>query len=249
MGDRSAIEWTEATWNPTTGCDRTSPGCDNCYALALAGRLKRMGQPKYQRDGDDRTSGTGFGLSLHPDTLELPRSWRGARLIFVNSMSDLFHPEVPIDYIRRVLAVMAETPQHTYQVLTKRSQRLAELGPTLDWPANVWMGVSVETQRYAFRVSHLRQVDVPVRFVSAEPLLGPLPELDLAGVHWVIAGGESGRRARAPQPQWLRDLRDTCLTSGVPFFFKQWGGRTPKAGGRELDGRTHDDMPLVAAGG
>jgi protein gp37 len=246
MGDHSRIEWTEATWNPTTGCDRTSPGCDNCYALTLARRLKAMGQPKYQHDGDARTSGPGFRLTLHPDTLDVPRSWTSPRVIFVNSMSDLFHPDVPLDYIRAVFDVIADTPQHTYQVLTKRSKRLAWLGAELDWPPNLWMGVSVETARYAFRLDHLRQVDAAVRFVSAEPLLGPLPDLDLSGIHWLIAGGESGPQARPMDETWVVDLREQCRGAGVPFFFKQWGGRTPKAGGRELGGRTYDEMPSVA---
>ncbi len=249
MADRSGIEWTEVTWNPTTGCDKTSPGCDNCYALTLSKRLRAMGQAKYQNDGDPRTSGPGFALTLHPDTLAAPLSWKSPRVIFVNSMSDLFHPEVPLDFIQRVFAVMAETPQHTYQVLTKRSKRLASVADDLDWPANVWMGVSVETQRYAFRLDHLRSVDAAVRFVSAEPLLGPLPELDLSSIDWLIAGGESGPNARSMDEVWVRDLRDQCGAVGVAFFFKQWGGRTPKAGGRELDGALHDEMPLVGAAG
>jgi protein gp37 len=239
---QSAIEWTELTWNPTTGCDRTSPGCDHCYALTLAKRLKAMGLAKYQRDGDPRLSGPGFGLSVHPDLLDAPKTWRGRRLVFVNSMSDLFHDEVPAEFIQRVFRVMAETPQHTYQVLTKRSKRLLKEAPGLEWPENVWIGVSVESQPYAFRVDHLREVPAAVRFVSAEPLVGPVA-LDLSGVQWVIAGGESGRNARPVDPQWIRCLRDDCAAKEVAFFFKQWGGRTPKAGGRELDGRTWDEMP------
>jgi protein gp37 len=248
MGDHSSIEWTEATWNPTTGCDRTSPGCDNCYALSLSKRLKAMGQPKYQQDGDPRTSGPGFGLTLHPDTLEIPRTWSSPRVIFVNSMSDLFHKDVPVSYIRRVIDVIAETPQHQFQVLTKRSKRLADIGQRLDWPSNLWMGVSIESSKYRFRLDHLRQVGAAVRFVSAEPLLGPLDDLDLDGIHWLIAGGESGPRARAMDPEWVVDLRDQCRAAGVPFFFKQWGGHTPKTGGRLLDGQTYDEMPeLVGA--
>jgi len=243
MGDHSSIEWTEATWNPTTGCDKTSPGCDNCYALTLSKRLKAMGQAKYQKDGDPRTSGPGFGLTTHPDTLAVPRGWSAPRVIFVNSMSDLFHADVPDDYVRQVFEVIADTPQHTYQVLTKRSQRLARLGPRLDWPQNLWMGVSVESTRYRFRLEHLRTVDAAVRFVSAEPLLGPLDELDLDGIHWMIAGGESGARARPMDPTWVTSLRDQCSDAGVPFFFKQWGGHTPKAGGRDLEGHTYDEMP------
>lgn len=238
----SSIEWTEVTWNPTTGCDRTSPGCDHCYALTLAKRLKAMRQPKYQRDGDPRTSGPGFGLTLHDDVVDHPYGWSGQRTVFVNSMSDLFHEEVPLAFIQRVFEVMADTPQHTYQVLTKRSRRLRQLASELSWPDNVWMGVSVESQRYAFRVNHLRDVPAAVRFVSAEPLLGPV-ELDLDGIGWLIAGGESGHQARPMKPEWVESLRDQCATSGTSFFFKQWGGRTPKAGGRDLDGRTWDDMP------
>lgn len=244
LADRSSIEWTEATWNPTTGCDQTSPGCDNCYALALAKRLKAMGSPKYQVDGDPRTSGPGFGLTLHGDALELPRRWRQGRMVFVNSMSDLFHPAVPLDFVRQVFTVMAETPQHTYQVLTKRSKRLAQLADKLEWPDNVWMGVSVETDRYTFRVDHLREAPAATRFVSCEPLLGPLPTLNLDDIGWVIAGGESGSGARPIEMDWVADLRDRCVAARVPFFMKQWGGRTPKAGGRELDGRTWDQMPV-----
>jgi protein gp37 len=242
----SAIEWTEVTWNPTTGCDRTSPGCDHCYALTLAKRLKAMGQEKYQTDGDPRTSGPGFGVTLHPDTLGLPHSWTKPRVVFVNSMSDLFHERVPDDYIRQVFAVMASTPRHTYQVLTKRSKRLARIANSLDWAPNIWMGVSVETQSYAFRTDHLKTVPAAVRFVSAEPLIGPL-QIDLDGIGWLIAGGESGHGARPMSPEWARALRDACQEAGTAFFFKQWGGHTPKAGGRELDGRTWDDMPVALA--
>ena len=238
----SSIEWTEVTWNPTTGCDRTSPGCDNCYALTLATRLKAMGQAKHQNDGDPRTSGPGFALTLHEDVLDAPYSWSGHRTVFVNSMSDIFHEDVPDSFIRRVFDVMADTPQHTYQVLTKRSKRLARLGPLLDWPSNVWMGVSVESQRYAFRVDHLRRVPAAVRFLSIEPLLGPV-DLDLTGMDWVIVGGESGRHARRVEPIWVEAVRDQCVDAGVAFFFKQWGARTPKANGRTLDGRTWDEMP------
>jgi protein gp37 len=246
MADATGIEWTEATWNPATGCDRTSPGCDHCYALTLAKRLKAMGQPKYQADGDRRTSGPGFRLTLHPDTLQIPRSWAAPRVIFVNSMSDLFHEDVPLDYIRQVFDVMAATPQHTYQVLTKRSKRLARDANKLDWPANLWVGVSVENQRYAFRTEQLREVPAAVRFVSAEPLLGPV-NFDLDGIAWMIVGGESGPNARPMIPEWVEQIRDDCLAGGVAFFFKQWGGRTPKAHGRELDGRTWDEMPRESA--
>lgn len=240
----SSIEWTDATWNPTTGCDRTSPGCDSCYALTMAARLKAMGQAKYQNDGDPRTSGPGFALTLHPDTLDIPKRWTRSRMIFVNSMSDLLHPDVPLDYIRRVFEVMRDTPQHTYQVLTKRSKRLAALAGQLDWPPNVWMGVSIESQSYAFRADHLRAVPASVRFLSLEPLLGPV-EVDLDGIAWVIAGGESGPGARPVEESWLTAIRDGCIESGTPFFFKQWGGRTPKSRGRVLDGHTWDEYPVV----
>jgi protein gp37 len=247
MASRSAIEWTEVTWNPTTGCDRTSPGCDHCYALTLAKRLKAMRQAKYQNDGDPRTSGPGFRLTLHPDTLDDPRSWRTPRTVFVNSMSDLFHHDVPESFIGEVFGVIAASPQHQFQVLTKRSKRLADVGRRLVWPSNLWMGVSVESSKYRFRIDHLRTVAAAVRFVSAEPLLGPLDGLDLEAIDWLIAGGESGPMARPMEPAWVVDLREQCRAAGVPFFFKQWGGRTPKAGGRELDGQIHDALPNCAA--
>lgn len=242
-GRTSGIEWTEVTWNPTTGCDRTSPGCDHCYALTLSKRLKAMGSAKYQHDGDARTSGPGFGLTLHLDVLEAPYTWRRPRTVFVNSMSDLFHERVPVEFIADVFAVMRDTPQHTYQVLTKRSRRLRDLGRTIDWPPNVWMGVSIESARYKFRLDHLRSVDAAIRFVSAEPLIGSLGEIDLSGIAWVIVGGESGPNARPMEISWGREIRDQCQAAGVSFFFKQWGGRTPKVGGRKLDGRTWDDVP------
>ncbi len=248
MSDKSAIEWTEATWNPTTGCDRTSPGCDHCYALTLAKRLKAMGAEKYQNDGDERTSGPGFALTTHEDALSVPYGWRQPRTVFVNSMSDLFHDDVPLSFIQDVFTVMKDTPRHTYQVLTKRSRRLKSVASKLEWPSNVWMGVSVESAKYNFRINHLRDVPAAVRFVSAEPLLGPLGQVNLDGVDWVIAGGESGPKARPMDINWGRELRDHCADGGVKFFFKQWGGRTPKAGGRELDGRTWDDYPMRAVG-
>lgn len=243
MSDRSAIEWTEATWNPTTGCDRVSPGCDNCYAMTLAKRLKAMGQAKYQNDGDPRTSGPGFGLTVHPDALQIPYGWRSPRTVFVNSMSDLFHARVPLDFVRQVFKVMADTPQHTYQVLTKRARRLRVVAGRLEWPANLWMGVSVESTSELDRVEDLRRVPAAVRFLSCEPLLGPLDGLDVTGIDWVIAGGESGPRFRPMQTEWVTGIRDVCADAGVAFFFKQWGGRTPKTLGRELEGRTWDEMP------
>ena len=240
----STIEWTDATWNPTTGCDQTSPGCDNCYALTMAARLKAMGQAKYQTDGDPRTSGPGFALSIHPDTLSIPHRWSNPRMIFVNSMSDLFHRDVPVEFMRDVFAVMADTPRHTYQLLTKRSKRLTRLADVLDWPPNLWVGVSVETQQYGFRIDHLREVPAAVRFLSIEPLLGPV-SVDLDGIDWVIVGGESGSSCRAVDPESVRGIRDACIDSGTPFFFKQWGGRTPKSNGRLLDGRTWDQYPTA----
>lgn len=247
MATGTSIEWTEVTWNPTTGCDRISAGCDNCYAMVLAKRLKAMGQAKYQVDGDVRTSGPGFGLTLHEDAVRLPYTWPGRRVVFVNSMSDLFHARVPLGFVRDVFAVIADTPQHTYQVLTKRSSRLPKIADKLDWPPNLWMGVSVEDASTVSRVDDLRAVPAAVRFLSCEPLLGPLEGLDLTGIGWVIAGGESGRGHRRLDQSWVTDIRDRCVADNVPFFFKQWGGRTPKAGGRELDGRVWDEMPRVPA--
>lgn len=247
MADGSSIEWTEATWNPTTGCDKVSPGCDNCYALALSKRLKAMGAAKYQNDGDWRTSGPGFAVTTHPSALSLPYRWRQPRVVFVNSMSDLFHAKVPLDFVRDVFAVMRDTPQHTYQVLTKRSRRLERVADRLDWPPNLWMGVSVESADQLGRIDDLRSAPAAVKFLSAEPLLGPLIGLNLRGIDWVITGGESGPHARACDPQWVRDIRDACNELGVSFFHKQWGGRTPKARGRLLDGRTWDEMPRVRA--
>jgi protein gp37 len=251
MAAGTGIEWAEVTWNPTTGCDRISSGCDHCYALTLAKRLKAMGQAKYQNDGDPRTSGPGFGLTVHAGALRLPYAWGGQRVVFVNSMSDLFHARVPLDFVRQVFAVIADTPQHTYQVLTKRSSRLRKLASSLEWPPNLWMGVSVEDGSTLFRVDELRTIPAAVRFLSCEPLLGPLNGLDLTGIGWVIAGGESGPGHRAVDPRWIADIRDTCTGAGVPFFFKQVGGLTPKAGGRLLDGRTWDEFPahhLAGAG-
>ena len=248
MSDRSSIEWTEATWNPTTGCDQVSKDCDNYYALTLSRRLKAMGVAKYQNDGNERTSGPGFALTCHPSALDQPKQWKSPRVVFVNSMSDLFHKDVPIGFIRDVFDVMRETPRHTYQLLTKRSARLAQMADRLDWPGNVWIGVSVETDRYSFRARDLATVEAAsVRFLSCEPLLGALPSLSLDGIDWVIAGGESGPGCRPIDLAWARSIRDQCATQSVAFFFKQWGGRTPKAGGRILDGEIHDEMPQRSA--
>jgi protein gp37 len=300
----SKIEWTGETWNPTTGCDKVSEGCRSCYALTLAGRLKRMGQAKYQRDGDPRTSGPGFGLTLHPDALEIPLRRKKPTTFFVDSMSDLFHPEVPEGFIGSVWNTMALAPQHTFQVLTKRPQRARAVlegwakagwlwrrddmlwcGPLAPGPLpNVWLGTSIESDTYTWRADHLRATPAAVRFLSLEPLIGPVPSLNLDGIDWVIVGGESGRHARPMHPQWVRDVRDRCVAVGVPFFFKQWGAWWPgpaisassamathhgffcadgrflgrsvdpdsrvdmarvgkKAAGRQLDGRTWDEMP------
>ena len=247
MADRSAIEWTEATWNPTTGCDRVSAGCDNCYALTMSKRLKAMGNPKYQTDGDPRTSGPGFGVALHRDTLALPYRWKQPRLVFVNSMSDLFHARVPLGFVRDVFRVMEETPQHTYQLLTKRAHRLLRIAPKLEWPPNVWMGVSVESEAQFDRIECLREVPSAIRFLSCEPLLGPLADIPLTGIDWVIAGGESGPNARPMNAQWVTELRDACVRTRTPFFFKQWGGARPKSGGRHLEGRTWEEMPAALA--
>lgn len=223
MSATTSIEWTDRTWNPTTGCDRVSPGCDRCYALTMAKRLKAMGSPRYQNDGLPRTSGPGFALTVHEDSIDEPRKWRKPSLVFVNSMSDLFHWDVPFEFIERVFTVMAETPQHTYQILTKRDSRLAQFADKLSWPPNVWMGVSVESSTYAFRAKDLLTVPAAVRFISVEPMLSAL-ELDLTGIGWVIVGAESGRGARPMDLSWALDIRDQCEESGVPLFVKQLSG-------------------------
>lgn len=236
MSDHTGIEWADATWNPVTGCTKVSPGCKNCYAERLALRLQAMGNPRYRN---------GFAVTLHPDQLTLPLRWLQPRRIFVNSMSDLFHESVPEQFISQVFDVMAKAHWHIFQILTKRAERLATLVPRLAWPPNVWQGVSIENARYTWRVAYLQKVPAAVRFLSLEPLLGPIPYLELDGIHWVIVGGESGPRHRPIDPAWVRDIRDQCLAAGVPFFFKQWGGRTPKAGGRRLDGRIWNEMPAI----
>lgn len=243
MGDKSGIEWCDATWNPVTGCDKISQGCKHCYAETMAERLRAMGQRNYA---------DGFNLTLQPHMLELPLRWRRPRRIFVNSMSDLFHQGVPLDYIKQVFSTMTEAHWHTFLVLTKRSQRLVDLSPYLPWTQNVWMGVSVERAECLYRVDDLRKVPAAVRFLSCEPLLGPLLTLDLTGIHWVIVGGESGPRAREMKALWAADIRAQCIAAEVPFFFKQWGEfrdghRVGKrAAGRELDGRTWDEFPELA---
>jgi protein gp37 len=236
MGDKSAIEWTDATWNPVTGCSKVSPGCKNCYAERLATRLEAMGNPRYRN---------GFEVTLHPDQLILPLKWKDPRKIFVNSMSDLFHEAVPDDFIKQAFEVMAKADWHVFQILTKRAERLETIAPSLPWPNNVWQGVSVENSDYAWRVRHLQKVPAAIRFISVEPLLGPIARLPLKGISWVIVGGESGPRFRAVQPDWVRSIRDQCLSARVPFFFKQWGGFTSKAGGRRLDGRLWSQLPAA----
>jgi protein gp37 len=234
MSDKSAIEWTEASWNPATGCSKVSPGCAHCYAETFAERFRGVPGHPYQQ---------GFDLKLWPERLELPLRWRRPRTIFVNSMSDLFHEEIPDDFIQAVFAVMGEAHWHTFQILTKRDERLAALAPDLDWHPNVWMGVTIENRRFIHRADRLREVDAAVRFISAEPLLGPLNRLDLTDVDWLIAGGESGHKHRPVREEWLLDLRDRCIAEDVAFFFKQWGGARPKSGGRTLAGQTWDEMP------
>lgn len=231
---QSSIEWTGSTWNPLTGCDKISPGCKFCYAERMARRLHGMGQPRYAN---------GFELTLHEDVLELPLSWRKPQRIFVNSMSDMFHRDVPLDFILKTFDVMRRASWHQFQVLTKRSDRLAELSASIDWPSNVWMGVSVERQDYVSRIDDLRATAAAVKFLSLEPLLGPLRGLDLTMIDWVIVGGESGPGARPMDPDWVLDIREQCRASEVPFFFKQWGGFNKKRSGRLLEGRTWDEWP------
>jgi protein gp37 len=230
----SSIEWTEGTWNPVTGCTKVSPGCKHCYAERMANRLAGMNQPRYRN---------GFEVTLQPDLVRLPLRWRQPRVIFVNSMSDLFHEEIPESFIAEVFQTMLEAHWHTFQILTKRAERLAEIADRLPWPINVWMGVSVESPRYVHRIERLRSVPAAVRFLSIEPLLSPIPSVPLAGIDWVIVGGESGPGARPMEPDWVREIRDRCVGNGVPFFFKQWGGVRKGRTGRLLDGRTWDEMP------
>ena len=245
MSSNSSIEWTEATWNPVAGCTVLSPGCTNCYAMRMARRLEAMGQPKYA--GLTRKSGGRYKwvgkVYLDHASLSIPRRWSAGRMIFVNSMSDLFHENVPLEFINSVFEVMRQTPQHTYQVLTKRAERLGELATELDWPSNVWMGVSVENADYKYRIDLLRATPAKVKFLSLEPLLGHLGTLNLKDIDWVIAGGESGPGARGMDIQWVRSIRDQCINSKVAFHFKQWGGVNKKQAGRVLDDRTWDEFP------
>lgn len=234
MATISTIEWTEMTWNPVTGCRKVSQGCKHCYAERMARRLHAMGSCRYVNN---------FDPTLHWDLIEVPLRWKRPRIIFVNSMSDLFQEDVPFEFIERVFATMARCPQHTFQILTKRSARLRDLASSLRWPANVWMGVSVENARVIGRVDHLRAVPAAVRFLSCEPLIGPLPSLPLSGIHWVIVGGESGPKARPMEELWVQEIRRQCRAACVAFFFKQWGGKRKDLTGRKLNGRTYDEMP------
>ena len=224
------------TWNPTTGCTKISSGCKYCYAEVMTRRLHAMGIEKYK---------DGFAIRTHEETLDIPYSWKSSKVVFVNSMSDLFHPEVPLDFIQRVFEVMNNTPQHTYQVLTKRAERLYELHHCLNWTENIWMGVSVEDERVSERINFLRETNAKIKFLSCEPLIGPLKNMNLCNINWVIVGGESGRKARPIQESWVWSIRQQCQEQGVAFFFKQWGGVNKKKAGRELGGRTYDEMPVT----
>ena len=237
MGQLSKIEWTGSTWNPVTGCVKTSPGCIHCYAERMAKRLQAMGQPNYAK---------GFRLAMHEHALGLPLSWRKPQTIFVNSMSDLFLKGVPTSFIKKVFDTMNRSHWHTFQVLTKRAERLLDVNRKLPWASNIWMGVTVENSDYVHRIDYLRKTDAFVKFLSIEPLLGPIPGMNLGGIDWVIVGGESGPGARPMSPEWVTDIRDQCRTAGVPFFFKQWGGVRKKQAGRLLEGRTWDEVPEIA---
>ena len=237
MAVNSSIEWTESTWNPLTGCTKISPGCMHCYAERMSKRLHAMKQPSYAN---------GFKLSLHEHLVELPLQWKKPQTIFVNSMSDLFHKDVPEEFIKRVFDVMRQAYWHRFQILTKRAERVERLSKDLTWTENIWMGVSVENNDYTFRIQHLKRTKAFVKFLSLEPLLGPLPTLELKGIDWVIVGGESGPGARPMQKDWVIDIRDQCINARVPFFFKQWGGVNKNKAGRSLEGRFWDEMPLAS---
>lgn len=235
---KSSIEWTEMTWNPTTGCDKLSAGCKHCYAEEMTKRLKAMGQEKYS---------AGFEFRMHESAINIPYSWKKPQIVFVNSMSDLFHKSVTLEFVQKVFAVMNDTPQHTYQVLTKRGDILERYAPFLTFTPNIWMGVSVENEKVVQRIDHLRKVNAAIRFLSLEPLLGPLSKLNLKDIQWVIVGGESGRKARPMKLDWVEEIRLQCEEANVKFFFKQWGGKNKKAAGRVLNKRTYDDMPQIVA--
>ncbi|CAN5579607.1 DUF5131 family protein [soil metagenome] len=237
MAEKSTIEWTESTWNPVTGCTKISDGCKNCYAERLALRLKAMGQKNYRN---------GFALTIQDQALELPLSWKKPQTIFVNSMSDLFHKDITLDYIQKVFDVMAKADWHNFQVLTKRADRLEKINSELKWTPNIWMGVSVENQKVVHRIEDLRETDAHIKFLSIEPLLSNLPNLNLSGIDWVIVGGESGPKARPMKEKWVLDIRDQCEAANVPFFFQQWGGVRTHKTGRLLEGKTWDEMPRLA---
>lgn len=233
---QSSIEWTELTWNPVTGCTKVSQGCKFCYAEVMAKRLKAMGLEKYKN---------GFDVTIHPETLEEPYRWKKSRVVFVNSMSDLFHPDVPVGFIKDVFQVMNENTQHVFQVLTKRTDLLLEYDQEglLEWTENIWMGTSVENDRVKHRIDTLRKTKAKTKFLSCEPLIGPLSNMNLEGIHWLIVGGESGHSPRPMKPEWVIDIKEQCNKADVPFFFKQWGGRNKKKAGRKLDGKTWDQLP------
>jgi len=237
---QSSIEWTEMTWNPVTGCTKVSAGCKYCYAEIMTRRLQAMGLEKYK---------DGFAVRTHEDALDTPYDWKGAKIVFVNSMSDLFHPQVSLAFIQKVFAVMNNTPQHTYQVLTKRAERLLEVHDQLFWTPNIWMGVSVEDSKVIDRIDYLRQTNAQTKFLSCEPLIGPVQNMNLEHIDWVIVGGESGRKARPIKEWWIWDIRQQCQDAGVSFFFKQWGGVNKKKSGRLLGGRTYDEMPAAMVAG
>jgi len=251
MAAGSSIEWTQATWNPVTGCTRVSAGCDHCYAARMTHRLERMGCGEYRgltsrnRRGDMHFNGV---VRCHDDRLAIPSRWRQARLVFVNSMSDLFHKSVPVEFIERVFMAMNECPRHTFQILTKRPERAAEIAPRLTWSPNIWMGTSVENMLVSHRIKDLTRIPARVRFLSLEPLLGPLPRLALTGIHWVIVGGESGPGCRPMEEAWVTQIRDRCVVQSVPFFFKQWGGVNKKKNGRSLHRRDWNQMPNECCG-
>ena len=233
---QSTIEWTEMTWNPTTGCDKVSAGCKYCYAEVMTRRLQAMGIEKYK---------DGFKIRVHEDALHIPYTWKHSKVVFVNSMSDLFHPEVPLEFIQKVFEVMNNTPQHTYQVLTKRAERLFDLHDKLNWTNNIWMGVSVENEKVKNRINFLQQTNAKTKFLSCEPLIGPLSNMDLTNINWVIVGGESGRKSRPMEELWVWDIKEQCRDQEVAFFFKQWGGVNKKKSGRELAGMTYNEMPIA----
>ncbi len=233
---QSSIEWTEMTWNPTTGCDKVSAGCKYCYAEIMSKRLQAMGIDKYKDNFDVRT---------HESALNIPYTWKNSKIVFVNSMSDLFHKEIPLEFIKKVFTVMNDNPQHVFQVLTKRAERLFELHKQLKWTHNIWMGVSVENDKVRHRIEYLQKTKARVKFLSLEPLIGPLNNIDLTEIDWVIVGGESGHKPRPMEPEWVLDIQEQCEKSDVAFFFKQWGGKNKKAAGRILNGRTYDEMPEI----